>query len=181
MNPIELTFSLDIDQYLVRFNGYDQDGEEVVEPQTLEDVLLERAAAMLSTRVAKDVTKELSTRLRQITDEAIRTQVVPIVEKTLATPFRRSNAYGEPSGPETTMRDEIVRVATEYLTKPADNYHSERGTAVQAFIKAEVEKAMKAELKAALDEAKTQVRTAVTEQAASLITQTLAATTGVKL
>lgn len=180
MEPVTITIQLDIDKHLVAYRGYDRDGEPIAEPQTIEEVILDLAAMQVANRIDKESSKDLATRVRSIRDEEIRARVTPEIEAALTTPFRRTNSYGEPSGAETTLRDEIVRVATDYLSKPSDSYHRDRGTVVQAFVAAEVKKAVDKELKGALDEAKAAVREAVTGQAAALITQTITNLAGVR-
>ena len=175
MEPIKLNLELNLDQHLIRFRGYNQDGEEVVEPQTVEDIVLDLAAQRVAAQVEKDVKVELAQRLRDLTDTEIRERVQPLIVEAMARPFRRSNPYGEATGPETTLREEITRVALDQLTKPTrDRYGSDSTTFVQSFIKEAVQKELKAELKVALDDAKAQVRAAVTTQAAEMIQQTIA-------
>lgn len=183
MNPTSITIDLNLDPYLVRHIGYDADGEPIEEPQTIEDVILERAAVLF---VAQAVNAEkqgyntLRDRVSRISDEEIRARVTPLVEEAMTTPFRRTNTYGEPTGEATTLRDQIVKVAQDYLSKPADHYSRDKGTVVQQFIAAEVKKAIAAELKDALAAAKTEVAAAVKNHAAAMIQKTIADLAGVR-
>jgi hypothetical protein len=52
--PISLTIDLDLDAYLVRHVGYDEDGEERTVPQTLEDVVLGQVVAGLIRQAVHD-------------------------------------------------------------------------------------------------------------------------------
>lgn len=185
MNPITLSIDLNLDDYLVRFHGYDRDGEEVTERQTIEDLIIERAATQLGQQAIRDETKSayrsLASRIGNILDEEIRTRVAPLVEEALTHPFRRTNSYGEPAGAETTLREQIVKTATDYLTKSSgDRYDRDKGTAVQQLIAAEVKKAVDAELKDALAKAKADVAAAVKGHAATMIQQTITSLAGVK-
>lgn len=183
MNPINVAFTLDLDQYLVRHTGYDADGEPTSEPQTIETVILDRAAELVAQQAVnaeKQGYDSLRTRVGRITNEQILSRVVPLVDEAMATPFRRTNSYGEPTGPETTLRDEVVRVAQEYLTKPGDAYNRDKGTAVQQFIAGEVKKAIDAELKEALTAAKAEVAAAVKSHAATMLQKTITDMAGVR-
>lgn len=179
--PVKIELELNLDAYLVAYRGMGRDGEEIVAPQTIEEIIIERAALGLLQQVAgdRDSLTPLRERVRRITDDEIRERVAPQIETALAHPFRRSNAYGEPTGAETTLREEVVRVATEYLSKPTGRYDKQQ-TAVESFIAGEVKKAVDAELKDALKAAKAEVAAAVTAQASALITKTITDLAGVR-
>lgn len=183
MSAMTLEIELDLNRYLVRHVGYAADGEPIEEAQTIEDVILDRAAELMSVRAANAEKTGYSTlrdRVSRISDDEIRARVVPLVEEAMTTPIRRTNTFGEPTGEATTLRDQIVKVAQDYLSKPVDHYSRDKGTVVQQFIAAEVKKAVDAELKEALAAAKTEVAAAVKNHAATMIQKTITELAGVR-
>lgn len=184
MDPITLTLDLNIDQFLRRHLGYDEEGEENSAQMTMEDVVIDAAARNLTAaavaQVAKDEWAGFKGRIKAIRDEEIAARLVPLIDEAMTAPIQRTNGYGEPSGAGTTLRDEIVKQATDYLNKPGDGYSRDKGTFVQQFIRAEVAKAVQAELKDALDAAKAEVAAAVKSNAASMIQQTISQLAGVR-
>ena len=95
--------------------------------------------------------------------------------------MRKTNHWGEPSGEPTTLRSEIVKQAETFLTKPVSRgYQQGSETQVQVFIREAVERVVKKELQAAVDQGKKQVLAAVKDQAAEVITATVARMGGVR-
>jgi hypothetical protein len=171
----EVTVKLDLDAWLARYGEtINEDGDREVIPVTLEDVVVDKAATRLFAKVVKDQDGEYLTlrdRVKAITDDEIRTRIAPMIEEAIATPLRKTNTWGEPTGETTTLRDVIVAEAQAFLNRPADQYAREKSTVVQAFIRQEVAAAVKAELADALAKAKAEVFGAVKANAASIITE----------
>lgn len=183
MEPIKLELNLDLDAFLIKFRGYNSDGEEIVESQTFEELIFERAAQILAQLATKDKDnyKSLIFRVREITNEEIRNRVIPMVNTALSTPLKKTNTYGEAIGPEITMRELIVEQVHDYLTKPSKNSISrENRTNVQEFINNEVKKVVDKELRESLDKARQEVAIAVKDQAAEMIQKTIAKMADVK-
>jgi hypothetical protein len=177
MNPVNVTIELDLDKHLRNFVRFDEEGEEVSESTTIEDVILDMAARSLVVGIDKELRRDLGGRVREIRDEIIVDELRPEIENALSQPFRRSNSYGEPTGPETTLREEIVRVAQDMLNKPVRSTarYDQQRTLVEETIHTQVHKVLASELKAAVDEAKAAVRAAVTTEAAVVIEKTISA------
>lgn len=84
-------------------------------------------AAQIVERVVRDgVWTSFRDRVTEIRDEEIRAGVQPLIAEALASPMRRTNSYGEATGPETTLRQIIADEARRIVTKPADSYSSKR-------------------------------------------------------
>lgn len=181
--PIKVALEIDLDKYLVQSSGYDPDVGVAVEPTTIEGLVIDRAAQMMCDRAiggGREGIADLRRRVQGVTETEIREAVRPLVEEALLSGIRKTNSYGDPIGEPMTLRAEIVRIATDYMNKPSDSYSRGKGTVVQQFVKTEVDKAVKAELKTALDEAKEEVVAAVRGQAATLITKTITDLAGVR-
>lgn len=167
--PVSLTITLDLDQYLARFHGYDHEGEPREGPTTLADVVIELAARQLVERSGRDAASMASDEMRA----AIRERLGPIVDAALAAPLQRTNEYGAPRGEPTTIHEEVVRLTHEHLTKHSRSYGRESLTVVQDFIRTEVEKAIKADLAETMTKARNEVMAAVRGNAAKLIAESV--------
>lgn len=180
MNPIRVNLEIDLDKYLVAFRGYDGDGELIEQPQTLEEVVLERAASIVADRVSRDESKGLRDRVHGITQEEIRARIIPVVEAAITSPIQRTNDYGNPVGEAVPLTDEIVRLTHAYLNGQGGGYSRDRGTPVQQFIKEAVKKVVDAEFAAAVKEAKGQIAAAVHGQLAGLMQKAVMDLAGIK-
>ena len=177
--PIELNLTLDLDRKLAGEPYVDADGEYAGSgPTTLEDVVLGMAAKQLADRAMRshDDYRPLTDRVRKIRDEVIREKIDPIIEEALSAPIRKTNSFGEPTGSETTLRTLIADQAEQALKVSNTNNPNrfrDTDTTLTKFIAAEIDKALKKELKGALDEAKAQVLARVQEAGGEVIADTL--------
>lgn len=181
--PVKIEIDLDLDQYLVRFHGYDEDGEERVEPQTLEDIVLEQATRHVVAKIGQEkLYQSHRERIMAIRDEVIREKITSVIEDALAGPLVKTNSYGEPTGQSTTLREVIMQEVGKALTVASrDNgFGNPPKTVVQEFIAKQVRAEVDKELRAALDAAKAEVVGAVRGQAAAVITQTITNLAGVR-
>ena len=178
--PTKFEIELNFDDYLRRRHvGFCEDESEITEPQTVEGIILDAVAEKMLLR-AVDHSKDdhyrgLAGRVRDILNSEIESRVQPLVEEALNQPMLKTNVYGEPTtGTQTTLREEIVRIARAHLTsKNNDSYHNPGKTVVEAFIASEVKKVVDNELKEALAQAKAEVSAAVKDHAADLLAQAM--------
>jgi len=98
----------------------DESGEYHDGTSAVREQLIERAAWMIREDVIEDVRKEA----RKASAPVIEAYVAEIVSATLEGEFRPVNGYGEPSRKATTLREQIGKEASEWLTKKADRYGS---------------------------------------------------------
>ena len=149
-------------------NRYDEDYEGGDRrPQTLADAIIEHAVEELWKRPeASDIVR----RVAQIRDEVIRERVNAEVEAALTGPFTKTNAYGEPTGQTTTLREEIARIAAQAVNTGGNSYSREQ-TAAEKVIRSEVNVALDRELKEVVKQEKDKVVAAVRAKAADLIAQ----------
>lgn len=175
--PVKLELTLNLDQNLARFRGYDHEGEPVEGPTTLEDLVIQLAADTVADRVTKDSQwDQHRQRVQTVRDEIIREKLEPLIEQALTRSLQPTDSYGQPKGEPTTLAEVIVGKATEMLTKQArvGRYPDERtATQVQAWISEAVDRHVKAELSKALEEAKAEVKAAVRKQGAAVIAETI--------
>jgi hypothetical protein len=127
----------------------------------------DRVVAAIVDRLISDPDRGRWLAMRQqvdkIRDEQIRDAVRPLIEDALAQPFRKTTHYGEPTGPETTLRSLIVQEVQDYLGKPASTStgrYGEGKTFIASLVAAEVDKAFREEVA----EAVKQVRAAVAKE-----------------
>lgn len=176
-DPIEITLSIDLDKHLAKHIGYDEDGDPIQSAATVEDVVLDMVAEKIVGSVMRegyDWRRVLQERVNRVRDEAILARVLPDIEAALATPVRRTNSYGEPTGEPTSMRDVIVSTVEKWLTSPSgDSYDRNRLTKPQKFIAEHVDRVLQKEMKVAVDAAKAEVLAAVQAKGAELIAKTI--------
>lgn len=122
---------------------YDYESGEVIgtKPKTLGDIVAEKLAEKMWAAEEKSDIRRTAYRRR---DEVIRELVTPAIERALTGSIRQTNSYGEPTGPEVTLRELIVKKAEELL-KPADRY-SREPSVTQKVIATEVNRAFAKEL-----------------------------------
>jgi hypothetical protein len=184
MEPLTLTIVLDLDKEVQgRWHsglaGYEGDGTPIEgafpEQRTFADAVLDLTSRALLAEVTKDRDEWSSMRKRvaTITDEEIRTALAPLITKSLEGTIQRTNDYGEPVGPATTLRDMIVAQVNDALTKPrkrdGSSFASKDETLVQAVVREHVERALTNELTEAVAVAKADVVGAVRSRAADVL------------
>ncbi|MFE2346436.1 hypothetical protein [Kitasatospora cineracea] len=148
---------------------YDEDGDaNVVGHKTVADLV----AAQIVDRLVKDrdVWPSLRERVTQIRDEEIRTRIAPSIEAAVNKPIRKTNAYGEPTGSETTLSELIVVEAQKFLTKNVDDYNRQRGTVIGQMIAAEVKRVFEQEIAEAVKKVRETVAEQIGTTASSQIT-----------
>lgn len=146
---------------------YDEDGDYLrTEPMTLGDAVAERIVqALLRTEDFRSIAREAV----DIRQDEIRERTRAEVEAALTGPVDLTNHYGERTGRTTTLREEVVRLASEALKVDHRASHARDLTPVQRIIRDEVDRALTNELKAAVDDEKAKVVAAVRAKAADLI------------
>lgn len=176
--PTKLELTLDFDKHLAQFIQYDEDGDPIHEPTTVEDLVIERAARVIAAQAAERDARNGTTalRVREVRDEVIREKVAPLVDAVLAKALQPTNAYGEPTGQPMTLTEHIVAEATKQLTatvqdRNRSSFGHPKTTALDEAISAEVKRVIAKELADALAEARKQVLKVVTDQGAAIIRQ----------
>ncbi|WP_267716610.1 hypothetical protein [Streptomyces sp. CoH17] len=119
----------------------DYDGEEATqgEPITVADKVVKQIVRNALNAPEYTSLKEKVTRIRE---EVIREEIRPIVREALQAPIRRTNYYGEATGPETTLSEIIMKEAKDAWTLPKDSYRSKVPFLVE-IVRDEVQKAFK--------------------------------------
>lgn len=172
-DPIEVKVTLDLDRYLIdKGIRYDQDGEPIGgESRTMEDLILDLAAQQVVAGLDRDLRRELGQRVRDIRDEVIREAIAPIIEESLSGQIVRTNAYGEPTGHTTTLREIIAADAKKALTLNDRDMTGRRynETPASKVMQAEVDRVVKAEVKAIVDTVKAETYEAIKVAAADAI------------
>lgn len=163
---INVTVTEPLDLTAVIGTGYDDDGDRA-------DITLgDRIAEIAARNLAKDDTywRPLKDRVTEMRTTLIRELVQAELAVAMEAEVQRTNALGEPIGPATTLRELIVAEAKKWFTeKHSNDYGRTHYTNAQSVVAAEVNKAIKAELAAAIAEEKAKVVAAIQAKAAELI------------
>ena len=93
------------------------------EPQTVLDCIIREAGTQLLNQLERDARDGLRRTVKDITAEVIRGRVTTLIDEALTEPLQRTNDYGEPIGPPTTLREQIMKIAREQL-KPTGQRNS---------------------------------------------------------
>lgn len=136
------------------------------EPMTIADAVVEKLFRNLVADRA-----EINRAIGAIRTEVIRERVTAEVEAALSQPFQPVNQYGEKTGKETTLREEIARIAQDAVRLDKRNSFSREDTAAEKVIRDEVNRALDKELKETVAAEKAKVVAAVRAKAADLIAQ----------
>lgn len=128
--------------------------------------------------VAKMIEPDINRDVRKKVDDEIGTKVGEIVTEAISEPFRVVGPYGQDTGKVTSLKELIMEEVSDWLSKPIrDGYNRSTGqTALQAFIRSEVNRVLENELRVAVADAKKEVVEAVRSKASEVITETIART-----
>lgn len=132
---------------------YDDDGDLVPtgKEKTVADLV---AARIVASVVRDDRYPRLKERVTQIRDEEIRAAIRPSIVEAVTRPIKKTNSYGEATGQVTTLSEVIVDEARKFMKEPADKYSREKGTVLEAMVRAEIHKAFGAEIADAVKQAR---------------------------
>lgn len=167
--PLTLTLNLDLDRHLIAYRGTTDEGEALVEPQTVEDIVLDLAASKVAALVASEDKRDLRRRVQAISDEVIRERVVPLIEEAVTRALQPTDVYGQPKGQPTTLAEVITAKATRQLKASNPSNRSQSPTVLDDFIARNVRSALTRELTAALTEAQAEVTTVVRQEGAAVL------------
>lgn len=163
--PDALAITIRVDDLFAGYTGpaYNEDGDR--EPLSVGGAIIERAARMLLERAARDEAHSLHARIREVTEEEIRSAVSPLIERALTTPEPR---YG--SGASVTLADRILQIAQAELHEPREHqYGKPRKSLVQTLVEKHITREVDRELQAAVLEAKEQAKTLIRQKAAAFL------------
>jgi hypothetical protein len=129
---------------------------------TVADLLVQAVLQRLS--AGGDVWSSIATRVALVQGEEIREHVRPLIAEALTRPLRHTNNYGEPTGPETTLRELILAEVRDMLTRPV-NEHGVRTnlTVAGQIIQQQVRDAFRKEVAAEVARAKDRVAAEIGE------------------
>lgn len=136
---------------------YDEGGEGG-RPTTVLDLVV--------AEIVRQNRRELTSLVHEVRRELVREALAPIVAEAIGAPVQKTNAYGEPDGPPTTLRELVLTKVREVLDAPADKYDRAKGTLLTSTVRTEVEGAFRKEVAVELADARASVRKRVVEIAA---------------
>lgn len=139
-----------------------------IDTHYLNEQIVDRAAHLLLERLQSTVEKEARARILPAVDSALNT----LVESAITRVFTPVDAFGEPTGPKTTIASLLAKKAEEFLSEKVtaagrtDSYGDKRpryeyivGKMLQEAFDAQVQK----EVRTIAAEAKAQAKAAVTK------------------
>lgn len=161
-----------LDTVVGKVVGFDEDGDAYETGQrTVADLVAEKIVERLVVDQRYPALRDLVTEIRK---EEIRAAVRPSIDEALARPIYKTNTYGERTGAETTLAEIVADEARKQLAEPVDRYSHEKGTVLQQTVRAEVQKAFKAEIADAVQQVRQLVTTELTDGLAAQVTKALA-------
>lgn len=154
---------------------YDEDGDAYPAGNV---TVADKVAKILAAEAVKSPSWEpLRDRVTNVRNEMIREAVKPLIREALERPIRRSNAYGERTGTETTLSEIIMDEAKKVFTEVKDSYRSNKSF-IAEVVATEVKKAFQADIQEQVAKA----RKAVVDQMGANLTEAVvkAAIAGMK-
>jgi hypothetical protein len=157
--PDSVTFEITLNlQDLAAYRQISEDDWDS-SPITFTQAVVDRAAHMLVEQLATDDA------LRQARDKAVRMIAADYaadrVRAVLEQPVRSTNAYGEPTGPETSVTELIDKEIKKQLVR-TDARH-DRTSVLEKVIRETVNARLEVDLRAAFDRARTEMLDAAAE------------------
>jgi hypothetical protein len=148
--------------------SYDEEGNREYngEATTIADLVVRRIVRKATQGPDWD---SLARRITTVRDEVIRELVRPQVEEALTAPVQRTSSWGDPVGDPQTLRDVIIAEAQKLLKQPADSYNRDKGTVLEQVVRKEVQAALSAEIKAAVQQAREAVAGEIGQQVATAV------------
>lgn len=122
---------------------------------------------------------DLKSRIAKIRDEEIRIRVRDELEAALTIPIAATNQFGEKTGAPTTLRQMIFDQAAKALGRSGSRYESDK-TLMEKIVSSEVEKALTAEVKPIVDQAKKDVKMNAERIATSILADVALRVSGTK-
>ncbi len=157
-DSITCTVTIDLQD----LHSYTQVGEDEWrdQPSSLSDAVVSAAAQHLVKELVKDA---LLTKIRdQITKEVVKAEVEKHMADVLAKPIRKTDDWGNSTGPEVTITEMIDAQITKQLTRGRDRYGNDR-TVLDAAIAELVNARLQTDLAAAFATARNAMIEAATE------------------
>lgn len=145
----------------------DETGEYETRGKTLGDLVAEKLVASL---IKSDEWPGLKQKVLDIREDEIRNAIRPTVEKALVSDVRKTNSYGEPTGPAKPMRELIVEQVSVVLRGKSDRY-STSAPLLDTVMDRTVRALLTKELKEAFDSEKAKVVAAVRAEGTRLIAE----------
>lgn len=158
---------LTVDTVIAKVFEYDEEGDITGEQGVkLGDAIRDRLfKAVKDGNGWSDV---LTQRIKAIRDEEIRVACRDEIQAALTTPIKQTNSFGESTGAPTTLREMILAEAKKALGRSGSRYDSDK-TLIEKVISVEVQKALTAEVKPILDQAKADVNVAASKIVADIL------------
>jgi phage baseplate assembly protein W len=159
-----------------RYVGYDPENDETrYEPGSLGSLLVDAA----SDKIVRVMHKDVRTAITDAVNAQVREEVAGIVRDTLVNGVvQRTNEFGGKVAEPIPLIDLIRESAADVLNKPiGDSYSRNRQTVLKKILADEVSSAFRKEVKDAVDQARAATLAAVKENAAQVLTETIARAT----
>lgn len=158
--PIQIVLTMDTTV------GYDHDDD----PISLGDKVINRLVSNLTAKFADQAKAQLNAALAV----AIEAKATELVDAAIEQPFQKTNTWGEPIGPATTLRELIDEKIKAFLTARVDSYpRNTPQSYIQNLVGNKVAQEMEKEFKEAIQQGKEQLLAAVKGRAAEVIAESM--------
>lgn len=158
--PFQIVLTLDTNV------GYDYNDE----PISLGDKVIAKLVRNLTDKFEAQAKSQLNAALAV----AIEAKATELVDAAIEQPFQKTNTWGEPTGPATTLRELIDEKIKAFLTARVDSYPRTGSQAyIQNLVGNKVAAEMEKEFKEAVQQGKEQVLAAVKNRAAEVISEAM--------
>lgn len=158
---------LTVDTIIAKVFEYDEDGDIIGEQGVkLGDAIRDRL--FKAVKDGDGWSDALAARIKTIRGEEIRVACRDEIQAALTAPIKQTNGFGESTGAPTTLREMIFGEAKKALGRSGSRYDSDK-TLIEKVISVEIQKALLAEVKPILDQAKADIGVAVNQITADIL------------
>lgn len=140
------------------------------EEENLGEYIARLAARQLVDSYGESERSTMRVAARAFYDERIEAALEPMIEEAVNGAIQSTNSYGEPTGEPTTLREVIVKRATDILNKQDTSYHArDTRMGVLKIVDASVAKTMDDELKKTVAKVHAEVAKSIREHGAGIL------------
>lgn len=155
----KITLELDVERLRSEYD----DEVGYIGSETIEEAIVNAAAALLAKRVENDFDNKVNSEITKAVQESIRAALEGKIDGIIDEPLQLFNEYGRPTGETTTLRERILEMATKIFKENVDDRGNVssygRGTPrwqyhVNKAVQEAIDYQLKEEIKTAIKEAK---------------------------
>lgn len=182
--PVNIDLEIDLrDVMLPGHRGYDEDGEPVPAPRSVEEALFEAAAVSLANKAIEDkegrqaYRETLRDRAREILEQKINERAGEMVEQALDQSFQPTNQFGQPTGDPITFQEYVTTRIEKWLHEqdPTDKsaMGGRRRTNIEGIISNAIDTKFRQKLNEQVNKGRDEVLGTMREKASEIMAETM--------